>query len=157
MPNVSNIDEFYSSIDNLSFGFTLKDLAKFGLPLDREELGASYTEIIEKRVFGPTSAIPCAPSPHLAIPRYALTKMVLFDERLGDIITGNPLPFIAPGICTVTPVGVILNVNSIPEPGNVFGFCLRTRKAHSLFVAALHGRVLTEWQKVAILEELYLF
>ncbi|GIZ46936.1 hypothetical protein CKM354_001003900 [Cercospora kikuchii] len=157
MPNVSNIDEFYSSIDNLPFGFTLKDLAKFGLPLDREELGASYTEIIEKRVFGPTTAIPCAPSPHLAIPPYVLTKMVYFDERLGDIITGNPLPFIEPGICAVTQIKAILNVNSIPEPGNVFGFCLRTRKAHSLFVAALHGRVLAEWQKVAILEELYLF
>ncbi|PPJ50384.1 hypothetical protein CBER1_06962 [Cercospora berteroae] len=157
MPNVSNIDEFFSSIDNLPFGFSLKELTKLGLPLDRQELGASYTEIIEKRVFGPTTAIPCAPSARLAIPPYVLTRMVVFDERQGNVTTGNPLPFIQPGICTVTQIRAILDVNSIPEPGNVFGFCLRTRWAHSLFVSALHGRVLAEWQKAAILEELYLF
>ncbi|KAF2216137.1 hypothetical protein CERZMDRAFT_81300 [Cercospora zeae-maydis SCOH1-5] len=157
LPNAKTIDGFYSLLDNLPFGYTFQSLAERGLPLKRDELGASFLEIVEKRLDGISGVVPCAPSPRLAIPPYLLTSVVIFDNNQADAYTGDVFPSVVSGICTAARIAEILNTESVQEVGDVFGYSLKSQWAHELFRAALGGQVLSELQTVAILEELYLF
>ncbi|KAM3422560.1 hypothetical protein BST61_g55 [Cercospora zeina] len=154
LANTETIDEFFLLLDNLSSGYTLQSLAECGLPLHRDELGASFLEIVEKRLDGISDFMPCAPSPRLTVPPYLLTSVVIFDNNQADVYTGRIFPSEIPGICTAAQIAEILNSESVQEMGDVFGYSLKSRWAYELFRAALGGQVLSELQKLAILEDL---
>ncbi|GIZ37420.1 hypothetical protein CKM354_000086600 [Cercospora kikuchii] len=127
--DVDTIEEFFDHLDDLPFGMTLEELEELGLPLDREELGAAYLDIVEKRLYGSSTPIPRALSTGLAMPPHILTPLI----------------------------ARILGTDSVRELGDVFGYCLKTDWAMKRFSAALEGQVLTEWEKAAVLEDLYVF
>ncbi|CAK1360296.1 hypothetical protein CB0940_06363 [Cercospora beticola] len=157
MPRVDTLEDFFDHLD-LPFGTTLEGLKELGLPLDREELGASYLEIVQKRLYGSSTPIPRAPSPRLAMPPHILTPLVHFDQSTDDLLfRGEPAEMKRAGCCTATQIAEIHGTDSVRELGDMFGYCLKTDWAMKRFSAALEGRVLTEWEKAAVLEDLYVF
>ncbi|KAF2216138.1 hypothetical protein CERZMDRAFT_81301 [Cercospora zeae-maydis SCOH1-5] len=154
-----------SSNDQVDLNYLIDGL---GLPLSREQLRQWYLDIAEHREPAlpahPRSIkdksdrhgllrIPTEEDPSLDCPEFPVTEILTWER---DRVTDDPVHH--GGCCTTKKLSRILGVKFQNLPRGV-GICARTKWARDLIRQARKRKtmVLTEEQRVAVLEQLYLF
>ncbi|KAM3422558.1 hypothetical protein BST61_g53 [Cercospora zeina] len=173
MKHVPNLRQFLKHVDTPERrAGSLVDLNhlvyELGLPLSREQMGQWYIDIHEYR----EPALPAYPSPvkdnsdrhgllriptqgdpALDCPQFAVTEIMAWKQ-----IPGRDKWHHSGGCCNTKTLSRILGVR-FPKLQPGVGICARTKWAQDLIRQAKRRKtmVLTEEQKVAVLEQLYLW
>ncbi|PPJ50382.1 hypothetical protein CBER1_06966 [Cercospora berteroae] len=166
MCDVSTKQKFFSLIDSRIQGVDRQYIiTRFGLPLNRAELGRCYDGIVARQaplVSRGNSAplvVPRGPSPQLAVPQFVLTAFDYWyqehDSTSSTEDSCSPQVRIQ-GRCTANDLSRIL-LKGVPDLSPFAAWCVRSQWADNLICQALGGKVLTNIQKATVIEDLYVF
>ncbi|CAK1362820.1 hypothetical protein CB0940_05018 [Cercospora beticola] len=175
MRDVYNHHAFIAHIDTPEDFASLQYLTSvFGLPLSREQLFQWYMDIKARKepalpAWPPSVRdksdsngllrIPFSGDPCLEKPEFPITSLMYWNQNPESQSPGRDewLKSVG-GRCSTWKLSHILGEN-FPKLFRGVGICVRTKWAYDLIKKAKHNKKipLTDWQRAAILEQLYLW
>ncbi|PPJ56246.1 hypothetical protein CBER1_06377 [Cercospora berteroae] len=175
MRDVYNHHAFIAHIDTPEHFVGLQHLTSvFGLPLSREQLFQWYMDIKARKepalpAWPPSVRdksdsnrllrIPFSGDPCLEKSEFPITSLIYWNQNPESQFAGRDewLKSVG-GRCSTRKLSQILREN-FPKLFRGVGICVRTKWAYDLITKAKHNKKipLTDWERAAILEQLYLY
>ncbi|GIZ46939.1 hypothetical protein CKM354_001004200 [Cercospora kikuchii] len=162
--DASTLEKFLAIFDSTEHDTSLMAEAEYyGLPIDRDEFRQCYNDIKDRKApripsYPPSAKskignhgllhIPRLGDPCVQCPDFVLTRLQLITSENARM----PRDF----IFEYAELENILG-EKIPDLGMDGAYCVRNKWAFDLLLSAKEGQVLTPCQKVAILEDIYVF
>ncbi|KAI5357730.1 hypothetical protein Slin14017_G117430 [Septoria linicola] len=152
---VRDIHDFFVNADHALAGSP--ELKEAGFT--KVQLGKWYLQIVSTP--SQLNRVPFGPAASLALPEYLLTPLKYWNQdALANTFTVWRVSKMYNGVCRIRQLQHIWNgvaprlVRASPN----WAYAVRTKHAYNLIVkAVVHGKVLINVEKLAVLDELYLF